>query len=38
LGYFVFNAGTFIHFLVISAALSVMQGIIFTPKPQPISD
>ena len=38
LGYFVFNAGTFIHILVISAALALMQGIIITPKPQPISD
>jgi hypothetical protein len=32
LGVFIFKAGTFIHILVISAALSFMQGIIFTPK------
>ena len=38
LGYFVFSAGAFIHILVISAALSWMQGIILTPKPEPISD
>jgi len=38
LGYFIFNAGTFIHILVISAALSFMQAIIVTPKPQPIGD
>ncbi len=38
LGYFIFNAGTVIHFLFISAALSLMQGIILTPKPQPIGD
>jgi Family of unknown function (DUF5670) len=37
-GYFIFNAGAFIHILVISAALSFMQAIILTPKPQPISD
>lgn len=37
-GYFVFNAGAFIHLFVISAALSFMQGIIVTPKPQPIGD
>jgi hypothetical protein len=38
LGYFFFNAGAFIHLFVISAALSFMQGIIVTPKPQPIGD
>lgn len=38
LGYFIFNAGTFIHFLVISAVLSFIQGVIVTPKPQPIGD
>jgi hypothetical protein len=38
LGYFIFNAGAFVHFFVISAALSLMQGIIVTPKPQPIGD
>ena len=38
LGYFVFNAGAFIHFFVISSALSLMQAIIFTPRPQPIGD
>ena len=37
-GYFVFNAGAFIHLFVISAALSFMQGIIVTPKPQPVGD
>jgi 4-hydroxybenzoate polyprenyltransferase len=38
LGYFIVGAGAFIHILVISAALSFMQAIIVTPKPQPISD
>jgi 4-hydroxybenzoate polyprenyltransferase len=38
LGYFIFSAGTYIHILVISAALSFMQAIIVTPRPQPISD
>ncbi|MEP7376284.1 MAG: DUF5670 family protein [Chitinophagaceae bacterium] len=38
LGYFIFNAGTFIHFLFISSALSFMQGLIVTPRPQPIGD
>lgn len=37
-GYFIFNAGAFIHFLIMSAALSFMQGIIVTPKPQPFGD
>jgi hypothetical protein len=37
-GYFILNAGVFIHFLVMSSALSFMQGIIVTPKPQPIGD
>jgi hypothetical protein len=32
LGAFVFKAGTLIHIFVISAALSFMQGIIFTPN------
>lgn len=35
IGFFVFNAGMLIHVLFISALLSLMQGIIFTPKPQP---
>ena len=34
LGVFVFKAGTLIHLSGISAALSFMQGIIFTPKQQ----
>ncbi len=34
LGVFVFRAGTFVHIFVISAGLSFMQGIIFTPKQQ----
>ena len=34
LGVFVFKAGPSIHILVISAALSFMQGIILTPKQQ----
>jgi hypothetical protein len=38
LGFFVFSAGAFIHILVISAALSFMQAVIVTPKPQPIGD
>jgi hypothetical protein len=32
LGAFVFKAGTFVHIFVITAVLSFMQGIIFTPK------
>jgi len=35
LGFFIFSAGVVIHILVISAALSFMQAIIFTPRPQP---
>ena len=35
LGFFIFSAGTFIHILVICAALAFMQAIILTPKPQP---
>jgi len=34
LGVFVYRAGTFIHIFGISAGLSFMQGIIFTPKQQ----
>jgi hypothetical protein len=32
LGAFVFKAGTFVHIFVITAVLSFMQAIIFTPK------
>ena len=35
-GFFIFNAGIFIHILMITAALFWMQGIIVSPKPQPL--
>jgi hypothetical protein len=36
IGFFIFNAGMFIHILVITAALFLMQAIIISPKPQPV--
>lgn len=35
IGFFVFNAGMLIHVLFIAALISLMQGIIFIPRPQP---
>jgi 4-hydroxybenzoate polyprenyltransferase len=34
-GFFVLNAGLFVHILIITAALFLMQAIIINPKPQP---
>jgi len=34
IGFFIFKAGTMIHVFIILSALCIMQGIIFTPRPQ----
>ena len=35
-GFFIFNAGMFIHILIIIAALFWMRAIIINPGPQPV--
>ena len=36
IGFFIFDAGMFIHILMITAALFWIRGIIVSPKPQPV--